>query len=155
LADSLNDGTKVITQSSACCDRALAAEALPVVAGGPRPGLTDHEMPADYGRRRGRGAAGVTVLRLPHGVAPLFEDWLTRHAPGKKEKVLGRIRAIRGGKLNDPQFGSRMEGQGIFAEQIARLFTVACRRAGMNERGATSSTASFRRPSGSQLQLFS
>jgi hypothetical protein len=48
-----------------------------------------------------------------------------------------------------------MEGQGIFAEQIASLFTVACRRAGMNERGATLSTASFRRPSGNQLQLFS
>jgi hypothetical protein len=55
--------------------------------------------------------------------------------------------------LNDPQFGSRMEGQGIFAEQIASLFTVACRKAGMNERGATLSTASFRRPSGNQLQL--
>jgi hypothetical protein len=85
----------------------------------------------------------------------MFEDWLTRHAPGKKEKVLGRIRAIRGGKLNDPQFGSRMEGRGIFAEQIANLFTIACRKAGMNERGATLSTASFRRPSGNQLQLFS
>jgi DNA repair photolyase len=139
--------------------KALAAAGVPVgvLVAPVIPGLTDHEMPSIITAAAEAGArvAGYVVLRLPHGVAPLFEDWLTRHAPGKKEKVLGRIRAIRGGKLNDPQFGSRMEGQGIFAEQIASLFTVACRKAGMNERVATLSTASFRRPSGNQLQLFS
>ncbi|MEO8426061.1 MAG: PA0069 family radical SAM protein [Verrucomicrobiota bacterium] len=139
--------------------KALASAGVPagVMVAPVIPGLTDHEMPAIITAAAEAGArfAGYVVLRLPHGVAPLFDDWLTRHVPGKKEKVLGRIRAIRGGKLNDPQFGSRMEGQGIFAEQIASLFTVACRKAGMNERGASLSTASFRRPSGDQLQLFS
>src|SRR5207247_803024 len=88
------------------------------------PALNDHELPALLAAAANAGAksAGYVVLRLPYSVAPLFEDWLTRHFAERKEKVLNRIRALRGGKLNDPKFGSRMEGQGIFAEQIAKMF---------------------------------
>jgi hypothetical protein len=84
----------------------------------------------------------------------MFENWLARHFPGKKEKVLNRIRAIRGGKLNDPRFDSRMMGEGIFATQIEAMFKVACRRAGLNTDRLHLSTASFRRPEGAQLSLF-
>src|SRR5438876_476982 len=91
------------------------------------PALNDHELPAllAAAAKAGAKSAGYVALRLPYAVAPLFEDWLTRHFPDRKEKVLNRIRAIRGGKLNDPKFGSRMEGEGIYAKQIAKMFDVA------------------------------
>jgi hypothetical protein len=85
---------------------------------------------------------------------PIFEQWLIHHFPDRKDKVLHRIRAIRGGKLNDPRFSSRMRGEGIFAEQIQSLFGLACRKAGIDGRGPTLSTAAFRIPSDTQLSLF-
>ncbi|PYI83004.1 MAG: radical SAM protein [Verrucomicrobia bacterium] len=120
------------------------------------PALNDHELPAllAAAAKAGAKSAGYVVLRLPYSVAPLFEDWLTRHFADRKEKVLNRIRALRGGKLNDPKFGSRMEGQGIFAEQIAKMFGVACRKAGLKQERIDLSTASFRVPGGPQLTLF-
>jgi hypothetical protein len=83
----------------------------------------------------------------------LFVDWLTRYVPEKKDKVLNRIRALRGGKLNNSEFGLRMRGEGIFAEQISRMFEVACRRAGGLDREPELSTAFFRQPGGAQLEL--
>src|SRR5438034_4388255 len=120
------------------------------------PGLTDHEIPSILAAAVAAGAkfAGYVTLRLPYAVAPLFEQWLAQHFPQRKEKVLQRIRALRDGKLNDPQFGSRMRGQGIFAEQIEQLFKVACRKAGIEGNSPRLSTAAFRRLSGRQLSLF-
>ena len=120
------------------------------------PGLTDHEIPALLSAAAEAGAsfAAYTPVRLPYAVRPLFEDWLERHFPERKEKVLNRIRSMRGGKLNDPRFGSRMRGEGIFAEQIAQLFSISRRRAGIGEKHSPKlSTAAFRR-AGSQPTLF-
>lgn len=116
------------------------------------PGLTEHEMPGIIAAAAKAGAqfAGKTVLRLPNAVAPLFEDWLGRHFPERKEKVLNQIRALRGGKLNSAEFGSRMRGEGIFAEQISRMFHVACRKAGIEGNHPRLSVESFRRPGGVQ-----
>ena len=119
------------------------------------PGLTDHEVPAILQACAKAGAqfAGYTVVRLPFAVAPLFERWLEEHFPDRKEKVLGRIKHLRGGeRLNDPRFKSRMVGEGIFAAQIADLFAAGCKRAGIGERMKLS-TAAFRRPN-EQLSLF-
>ncbi|MFM1770809.1 MAG: hypothetical protein RJA22_3338 [Verrucomicrobiota bacterium] len=115
------------------------------------PGITDHEIPAILEAAAGAGAqwAGYVMLRLPHGVGPLFEDWLARHFPERREKVLGRVRALRGGRLNDPRFGSRMRGAGAFADQAEALFAVASRRHGLAEEGPPLSTASFAVPAGS------
>jgi len=74
--------------------------------------------------------------------------------PERKEKVLAAIRAIRGGKLNDSNFGSRMRGKGIFAKQLSALFHAACRKAGIDKSEPTLSTAAFRRPAGLQQLLF-
>ena len=71
----------------------------------------------------------------------------------KKDKVLNKIRATRGGKLNDPNFGSRMQGQGIFAEQIHQMFEVACRKAGLKDEPRKLTTEHFRRPGGMQMDL--
>ncbi len=119
------------------------------------PGLTDHEIPKLVEAAVDAGAqyAGKVTVRLPYGVASLFEQWLTDHFPDRKEKVLSRIRALRGGQLNDPRFGSRMRGEGIFAEQIEKMFEVACRKAGIANNRIELSTAAFRRCEENQLSL--
>ena len=120
------------------------------------PALTDAETPAivQAAARAGASFGGYVPLRLPHGVKGLFESWLEEHYPEKKDKVLNRIRSIRGGKLNDPAFHSRMRGEGIFAEQMAELFRLACKKAGIHERRPPLSTENFRRPGAPQLALF-
>lgn len=122
------------------------------------PGLNDHEAPAILKAAADSGAtfAGHVPLRLPYQLKTLFEDWLSDHYPGKKEKILNRIRSLRGGALNDPKFGSRMRGEGPVADQIALMFQAALVRSGLKTRGPALSTAAFR-PSGSkerQLGLF-
>jgi DNA repair photolyase len=120
------------------------------------PGLTDHEMPAILSAvaKAGAVAAGYVPLRLPYGVAPLFEEWLTLHRPLQKEKILNRVRDIRGGRLNDPNFGSRLQGTGAYAEHLSELFEVYCRKAGLNSSRPVLSAGAFRRPGPSQMQLF-
>ena len=120
------------------------------------PGLNEHEMPAIIaaGKKAGAQFAGYTTLRLPYGVAPLFERWLDQHAPSKKAKVLNRLRSLRGGKLNDSRFGKRMRGEGRYAEQIAAMFALACRKADLINRHPRLSTDAFRRPVEGQLALF-
>ena len=119
------------------------------------PALNDHEIPAVLAAAKAAGAgwAYTEILRLPLTVAPIFEDWLERNVPGKKDKVLNRIRAMRGGKLNDARFGSRMRGEGVFADQISQMFHVARRKVGIPEDGPELSIAAFRRLEGAQLGL--
>jgi DNA repair photolyase len=119
------------------------------------PGLTDHEIPKILEAAAGAGAgfAGRVVLRLPHGVKELFSEWLERHFPERKEKVLNRLRSLHGGALYDSGFGHRQRGSGNYAEQIATLFEVSRRRAGLAARGPELSCAAFRRP-GQQPGLF-
>ena len=118
------------------------------------PGLTDHEVPNILAACAKAGAlfAGYTIVRLPWAVAALFEQWLEEHFPDRKEKVLGRIRNLRGNRLNNSQWHTRMTGEGIFAEQIASLFKIGCRHARIGAR-PTLSCKSFRR-SANQLSLF-
>jgi len=120
------------------------------------PGLTDHEMPAILEAAAAAGAtrAGYVTLRLPHAVKDVFLKWLDDHEPGKKERVLSRIRDLRGGKLYDATFGTRLTGEGIFAQQISQMFDIATRRAGLNREETPLSTANFRRPGGVQLEMF-
>ncbi|HEX4054168.1 MAG TPA: PA0069 family radical SAM protein [Tepidisphaeraceae bacterium] len=139
--------------------RAMADAGIPVgVMAAPMiPGLNDQEMPAILAAAAEAGAkfAGYTSLRLPFAVKDLFADWLTRHFPDRKEKVLNRIRDMRGGKLNDPEFGSRMRGGGIWAGQLKSMFALAKRKAGMTGHFPSLSTAAFRRPAPPQLELWS
>lgn len=121
------------------------------------PGLTDHESPKILAAAAAAGArfAGRVVLRLPHGVAELFESWLALHYPERREKVMARIRSVRGGATYDARFGVRQRGTGFWADEMAALFDLARRRAGLAERGPSLSVAHFRRPAapGAQLEL--
>jgi DNA repair photolyase len=136
----------------------LAAAGIPVgvMVAPVIPGLTDHEMPAIVRACADAGArfAGYTSLRLPGAVAGLFEQWLERHFPARKKKVLERIRSMRGGKLNDPRFHSRMKGKGMLADQTRALFRLACRNVGLDKGFPELSVTAFRRPGNGQSELF-
>ena len=120
------------------------------------PALTDSEAPAiaQAAAKAGAKFCGYVTLRLPFAVKLLFEQWLEQHYPGKKEKVLNRIRSMRAGKLNDPNFKSRMRGEGIFADQMAELFQLAQKKAGIRDRWPRFSVDHFRRRDNDQLSLF-
>jgi len=109
------------------------------------PGLNDHEAPTILKAAHDAGAcvAGYVILRLPFAVKDLFAAWLERHYPERKEKVLGRLRGARGGKLNDSQFGRRMRGQGEWADVFSRMFKVHRDRLGLSGRGMELSVAHF------------
>jgi DNA repair photolyase len=119
------------------------------------PGLTDHEMPAILATAREAGAchSGYTLLRLPHGLPELFTAWLDQHFPEKKDKVLSRVRAIRGGELNDPRFGARMKGDGVMADAIRQMHEVTRKKLGF-VKWPKLSTAAFRRPDETPRLLF-
>ncbi len=121
------------------------------------PGLTDHEIPAivEAAAKAGAERAIYIMLRLPYGVADLFEDWLRRHYPGRADKVLNRMRELRGGSLYASTFGERMRGRGPFAQQVQRLFDLARAKHGIEPRDYDLSTEHFRPPRvGPQLGLF-
>jgi DNA repair photolyase len=136
----------------------LAAAGIPVnVMVAPIvPGLTDHEIPRILKAAKDAGArsAGYVVLRLPHQLKDLFAQWLTDHAQNAREKVLHRIERVRGGALNDPRFGVRMRGEGIFADEIEQLFRIGCAKAGLVRERLTLETKHFRVPGPRQSTLF-
>ncbi|MGB8275709.1 MAG: PA0069 family radical SAM protein [Alphaproteobacteria bacterium] len=139
--------------------RALNAAGIPagVMVAPVIPGLTDHELERILERAREAGAncAGYILLRLPLEVKDLFAEWLAAHAPLKAGRVLSLVRQARGGRLNDPAFGSRMKGSGPIAELIARRFEAACRRLDLARDSAALDATKFRPPpaKGDQLSL--
>ena len=121
------------------------------------PALTDHEMEQIVyaAAQAGAGWASYILLRLPYEVNGLFREWLQTHYPDRAPHVLSLIRQMRGGRDNDPRFGSRMRGEGPFAELLRARFQVACRRAGLQSaRGSPLEVSLFRPPSATgQLTL--
>jgi len=121
------------------------------------PFLNDKDMESVLEAVAAAGArnASFTLLRLPWEVKDLFKGWLEQHYPLKAAHIMARIRDMRGGRENDPEFGSRMRGEGQYAELLRARFDVACRRLGLNvERGYRVETAKFRPPPSAQGSLF-
>ena len=127
------------------------------------PALTDKTLEAVLEASAGAGAtmAGWILLRLPNEVRPLFKEWLAEHQPQRADHVISIIKQSRGGRENDPNFGSRMTGSGNFVDLINKRFELACRRLGLNSeenhmasrRGLDCSL--FRAPlAGGQMGLF-
>lgn len=104
------------------------------------PGLNDDALEAILGAAVAAGAdrAGIALLRLPHELKGLFVDWLEQHYPDRAAKVLGLLRECRGGALNDARFGTRLRGQGPYAELLAQRFRLALRRLGLESHHPTS-----------------
>lgn len=120
------------------------------------PGLNDSEMPAILEAAADHGAkfAGYSFVRLPGAVAEVFGNWLDRHRPMAKEKILGRIRAAHGGKLNSSEPVVRMRGTGEAAVQWRALFHACCRKHGLATRPPSLNLDSFRRLTPGQGELF-
>lgn len=122
------------------------------------PALTDHELEAILvaSKHAGAVAASSTVLRLPREVATLFRDWLSEHYPDRAARVMGRVRELHGGKDYDPNFGSRMIGQGAWSAIIQQRFKLATRKLGLDRSLPPLRTDLFATPpqAGDQLALF-
>jgi DNA repair photolyase len=122
------------------------------------PGLNDQEAPAILAAAKEAGArwAGYVLLRLPYAVRPIFEDWIRRSNPEKADRVLGLIRETRAGRMNDPQFGSRMRGKGPYAEQIESAFTVFRKKHGLDRPMPPLDSSKFvaPQPRAGQMRLF-
>ena len=116
--------------------RALAGAGIPcgVMVAPLIPALTDKSLEAvlDAASAAGASMAGWILLRLPNEVRPLFKEWLAAHYPQRAEHVISIVRQSRGGRENDPNFGSRMTGSGNFVELIGKRFDLACKRLGLN-----------------------
>jgi len=135
------------------------------------PGLGDDEDMAEILTAAAAGArrAAFIFLRLPGAVAPVFEERIRANLPLRAERILSRVREARGGKLNDPRWGKRMEGEGAYAEAAYALFDKTCKKLGLNQRertmrahapddtiaAADAPATTFRRPprAGDQLKL--
>ena len=121
--------------------RALARAGVPVgvMVAPVIPFINDHEIEAiiDRSAAAGAGSVGYVMLRLPYEVKDLFAEWLAEHYPQKAERVLNRVRDLRGGKAYDAEWGVRMRGKGIYADLIARRFEVALRRHGLAQPSRT------------------
>jgi DNA repair photolyase len=137
---------KVLVEAGVPCIVAIA----PVV-----PQVTDHELEAIVEAAAEAGAVGAFYLpvRLPHEVAPLFRAWLDEHHPERAGKVMATIRAMRGGKDNDPNWFSRMRGSGAWADLLRTRFEIAHRKAGFGPPRAPLRTDLFEPPQGPQLRL--
>jgi len=135
----------------------LAQAGIPVNAmiGPVLPGLTEHEIPSilESAAQAGAYSAYYNVLRLPHGVKDLFQTWLREHYPDRADKILNRIRSMRDGKLNDPNFGARMHGKGIYADQIEQIFNLYRTRYNLTRRSRLSVAAFNRDAMSPQLRL--
>ncbi len=120
------------------------------------PGITDGELEHIVEAAAEAGASGVFYLpvRLPHEVAPLFRAWLDEHYPERAAKVMSIIQSLRGGRDNDPNWFTRMRGQGPWADLLETRFRLAVRKFGMNKEKTKLRTDLFRPPEGAQLQLF-
>jgi DNA repair photolyase len=118
------------------------------------PFLNLHEMERilEAAREAGASAASSIVLRLPWEVSPLFQQWLKQHVPERAGRIMARVREMRGGKDNDPKFGTRMTGTGIWAQLIRQRFEKAGTRLGFNRTRFELDLTQFRRPSAQQGQ---
>jgi DNA repair photolyase len=121
----------------------------PIIAG-----LNDSEIPAilEAAKAAGAHSAGYQLLRLPLTVAPIFHEWLQREQPDSLQRIEGRIRSTRDGKLNESAFGLRMRGTGAIADQIRNLFRLFARRHGLDGRMPEYDCSQFRPPRSSSGQ---
>jgi DNA repair photolyase len=121
------------------------------------PMINDAEMEHIVAAIAAAGALQVAyvLLRLPHELKELFRQWLDEHFPDRADHVMSLIRGARGGRENDPRFGSRMVGSGAWAQLLRDRFALACRRHGLSmSRMRNLSVEHFRAPSrGGQMPL--
>ncbi|MCH8179385.1 MAG: PA0069 family radical SAM protein [Proteobacteria bacterium] len=97
----------------------------------------------DAAAQAGAHAIHYTIVRLPWEVRPLFQEWLDHHVPERAERIMARIRDLRGGKDYDARFGQRMKGQGVWGELIRQRVRKAAARHGLGHGGPELDTTAF------------
>lgn len=119
------------------------------------PGLNDHEIPQLLKSAASAGAirAGYTIVRLNGMIHQLFEDWLRKNFPDRFDKVWHQIQACHGGQVNDSRFGTRMRGEGNFADLINAQFKLHCKKLGLNTKEVVLRRDLFKIPR-AQMSLF-
>jgi DNA repair photolyase len=110
------------------------------------------ERVLEAARDAGARNAFSIVLRLPWEVNPIFQHWLQQHLPERAGRVMARIREMRGGKDNDARFGTRMTGQGLWAQLVRQRFEKACARLGLNRQRHELDLGQFRPPAHNPAQ---
>jgi DNA repair photolyase len=102
------------------------------------PALNDKTMEHVLEAAAAAGAreAAYVIMRLPNELKDIFKEWLAEHYPQRAEHVMSIVRQMRGGRDNDPDFGTRMSGTGNYAELMEKRFDIACRKFGLNSHGA-------------------
>ena len=120
------------------------------------PGLNDEEIPLilKAASEMGGEYAGFILLRLPYTVKDLFINWLNSEFPQKANKIINRIKNMRGGKLNNSEFVKRFSGEDEFAETIKKLFAISSKKYGLNNRDYRLSVENFRKRANEQLEMF-
>jgi len=113
------------------------------------PGLGDEGMVEVLEAASAAGArrAGLVMLRLPGSVRAVFLERIQRDLPVQADKVISRIKAVRGGKLYDSRFGTRGSGEGAYADAVHALFGATTKRLGMNADAWPDVPTTFSRPS--------
>jgi DNA repair photolyase len=138
--------------------RQLSAVGLPVnvMVAPVIPGLNDSEIPQIIRQAAEAGAcnAAYTIVRLNGSVGPIFENWIKQAFPDRAEKVLSQIANCHGGQLNDSRFGTRMHGEGKFAEAISNLFRISKQKYMQGRSTKPYNYSHFCQRSGRQLGLF-
>ena len=122
------------------------------------PMLNDNEMESvltatyDAGMR----SAGYVMLRLPHEVKQLFQEWLQTHYPLKATRIMNMVRDMRGGREYDAQYGARQTGRGVYAELFAQRFKLMCKKLGIDKTTSELDTTQFTKVAGlnSQMEMF-
>ncbi len=112
--------------------RQLSAAGIPVqvLVAPVIPALNDSELESILRQASGAGASGAAyiLLRLPLEISGLFKEWLEQHFPLRAKHVMSLVRQSRGGRDNDPEFGNRMRGTGLFAELLSQRFRLSCKK---------------------------
>ncbi|HEY4029960.1 MAG TPA: PA0069 family radical SAM protein, partial [Caulobacteraceae bacterium] len=143
------DAIRRLSQAGVPC----AVSVAPVI-----PGLNDHEIEAILARAAEAGASGAhfTVLRLPLEIKDLFREWLESERPDRAGRVMSLVRQMRGGKDYDPQWNSRMRGEGPIAVLIQARFRAARKRFGLERERLSLDVSKFQVPPepGDQMDLF-
>ena len=132
-----------------------------VIAAPVIPAINDMEIEAilEAAHKAGARSAGFIMVRLPLEIKTLFREWLVQEFPERADKVMSLVRDMRGGRDNDPDFHTRMRGQGPYADMIAARFHLAARRLGFNRQEQKLDISQFRVPpredgAGAQMDLF-
>ena len=121
------------------------------------PALNDNEVESvlEAAHEAGIHSAAYVMLRLPHEVKVLFQEWLQAHYPLKAKHIMNIVRELGGGKEYDSRFGTRQVGQGVYAELFAQRFRLKCKKLGINGRSVPLDTSLFKRPGETeQMEMF-